>query len=88
MTGALHNERFSVLSQRESRYRPDGFSETLHNKPSLCCETFELTRWVCYTEVYSASVLAELSVRSPRKLIIFNISKNIFWIKVSKNHFI
>ena len=38
--------------------------------------------------VSSASFLAELSVRSPRKLIVFIILKNIFWIKVSKNHFI
>ena len=36
----------------------------------------------------SASFLAELSVRSPRKLIIFIIQKNIFWIQVSKNYFI
>ena len=36
----------------------------------------------------SASFLAEISVRSPRKLYIFMIYKNIFWIKVSKKHFI
>ena len=35
----------------------------------------------------SASFLAELSVSSPRKLLIFIISKNIFWIKVSKKIF-
>ena len=35
----------------------------------------------------SASFLAELSVRSPRKLVIFIIYKNIFWIKVSKKYF-
>ena len=32
----------------------------------------------------SASFLAEVSVRSPRKLFIFIILKNIFWIRVSK----
>ena len=32
----------------------------------------------------SASYSAETSVRSPRKLLIFTIKKNIFWIKVSK----
>ena len=37
---------------------------------------------------FSASFLAELSVRSPRKLFIFIIKKNIFWIKVSKNKII
>ena len=36
----------------------------------------------------SASFFAELSVRSPRKLIIFIIYKNIFCIKVSEKHFI
>ena len=36
----------------------------------------------------SASFLAELSVSSPRKKNIFIIYKNIFWIKVSKKHFI
>ena len=35
----------------------------------------------------SASFSAELSVSSPRKLFIFIISKNIFWIKVSKKTF-
>ena len=38
--------------------------------------------------VSSASFLAEISVRSPRKLFIFIILKNIFWLKVSKNCFI
>ena len=32
----------------------------------------------------SASFLAEISVRSPQKLYIFFIYKNIFWLKVSK----
>ena len=32
----------------------------------------------------SASFLAEISVRPPRKIFIFIIPKNIFWIKVSK----
>ena len=36
----------------------------------------------------SASFLAELSVSSPRKLIIFIIYKNIFWIKVFNTYFI
>ena len=35
----------------------------------------------------SASYLAEISVKSPRKLFIFIIYKNIFWIKVSKKTF-
>ena len=34
----------------------------------------------------SASVLAKTSVRSPRKLFMFIILKNIFWIKVSKKN--
>ena len=42
----------------------------------------------CVTVTASASFLAELSLRSPRKLIIFIIYKNIFWIKVSKKYFI
>ena len=37
---------------------------------------------------YSASFLAEISVSSPRKLFIFIIYKNIFWLKVSKKYFI
>ena len=36
----------------------------------------------------SAYFLAETSVRSPRKIIIFIIYKNIFWIKVSNKYFI
>ena len=36
----------------------------------------------------SASFLADLSVRSPRKLFIFIIYKNIFWIKVSNKYYI
>ena len=36
----------------------------------------------------SASFLAEISVRSPRKLFIYIIYKHIFWIKVSKKYFI
>ena len=36
----------------------------------------------------SASFLTEISVSSPRKLFIFIIFKNIFWIKVSKKYFI
>ena len=35
----------------------------------------------------SASFLAEISVSSPRKIIIFIIYKNIFWMKVSKQIF-
>ena len=38
--------------------------------------------------LFSASFLAELSVRSPWKLFIFIIWKNIFWIKVSQNKII
>ena len=38
--------------------------------------------------VCSASFFAEKSARSPRKLFIFVIYKNIFWMKVSKKHFI
>ena len=38
--------------------------------------------------VSSASFLAELSVRSPRKLFIFIIYKNVSWMKVSKNKLI
>ena len=46
--------------------------------------------WECATsQVHtSASVLAETSVRSPRKLFIFIINKHIFWIKVSKEYLI
>ena len=43
---------------------------------------------LCQNSSTSASLLAETSVRSPRKLFIFIIYKNIFRIKVSKKYFI
>ena len=36
----------------------------------------------------SASYLAEISVSSPRKLLVFIIQKCLFWIKVSKKQYI
>ena len=36
----------------------------------------------------SGSFLAEISVSSPQKQIILIISKNVYWIKVSKKRYI
>ena len=48
-----------------------------------------LTIW-CFTfhVWYSASFLAEMSVRSAQKTFIFIIYENVSWIKVSKKHLI
>ena len=42
---------------------------------------------VAFTLLYSASFLAEISVRSPRTLFIFIIYKKLSWIKISKKTF-
>ena len=39
---------------------------------------------ICRHVIISASFLAEISIRSPRKIFIFIIYKNVFWIKVSR----
>ena len=40
------------------------------------------------SELTSGSFLADMSVRSPQKCLIFNILKILFWIKVFKERFI
>ena len=43
---------------------------------------------VCQYNVASVAVLAEILLRSPQKLFIFIIKKNVCWVKVSKNKII
>ena len=41
----------------------------------------------CLSVIHSVTVLAEISLRSPGKLFIFNLQKFIYWMKVSKYNF-
>ena len=50
------------------------------------CHWWKVLLFECLAVVRSASFLAEISVTSPRKLFIFIIWKNIFWMKVSKKY--
>ena len=47
-----------------------------------------LVCWCVQQSVTSVAVLAEIPVRSPRKLFNFISKKNICWVKVSKNKII
>ena len=52
---------------------------------SFCCDNILVAKMFFGITVTSAAVLAEILLRSPRKLFIFIIKKHIYTIKVSKN---
>ena len=53
--------------------------------PASALRAATLTTWQRRTEVCaSVSFLAETSVRSPQKVFVFIIYKNVFWVGISK----
>ena len=65
-------------SQDDSAFSPRRMGSGLVLLIHVC-----LFLWGFYLALTSASVLAEISVRSPQKLFIFIIQKNLFRIEVS-----
>ena len=55
---------------------------------AIVFECMPVTRWMCLLPFESVAVLAEISLRSPRKIFIFTIKKTFIGSKYPKNKYI